>query len=365
MFISTGNNFGGPEITFKDYQNEHEIVLNAIFDYDSTNEAYKNATQLEIYVPDLSLGKSAVAGCYFAATASSGPIGTVIKTWIKDRNTIVIEKLTAWDNLQNHRIYICTMYGLRGFRGIDFELHKFSTLILRQSTTIGSGSTSDNNYFITPNWMFLCFSLGKLDWDAPGKSCFLSSLKGFPEDVDITLPFVNALHDYNLPGMNITPVHMKDGQIFIPDIPKKMGHGTSWESMFYAFIVLDPDNTPDAEGRLRWHADRIIANSSERASEVSIEMVGDPTLMSAQMIASYSGTASYPFNIDDLPEQFLGHESFFISCNTAGKGITLQLSRLSFTYEYNKKRFTCAAAAGATAINFHLFDTSAAMPKTL
>ena len=67
MFKSTGNNFGGPEITFKDYQDEHEIVLNAIFEYDSTNPAYRNATELEIHVPDLSLSKSAVAGCYFAA----------------------------------------------------------------------------------------------------------------------------------------------------------------------------------------------------------------------------------------------------------------------------------------------------------
>ena len=61
MFKSTGNHFGGPEITFKDYQDEHEIVLNAIFEYDSTNPAYQNATELEIHVPDLSLSKSAVA----------------------------------------------------------------------------------------------------------------------------------------------------------------------------------------------------------------------------------------------------------------------------------------------------------------
>ena len=88
MFKSTGNNFGGPEITFKDYQGEHEIVLNAVFDYDSTNEAYRNARQLEIYVPALRFNKSAVAGCFFAAEGQYGPLGTTVKTWIKNKNTI-------------------------------------------------------------------------------------------------------------------------------------------------------------------------------------------------------------------------------------------------------------------------------------
>ena len=137
MFKSTGNNFGGPEISFKDYQGEHEIVLNAVFDYDSTNEAYRNARQLEIYVPALRFNKSAVAGCFFAAEGQYGPIGTTVKTWIKNKNTIVIEKLTAWDNLTNHRIYICTMYGLRGFRGIAFERLKAASISLQMSDSIG------------------------------------------------------------------------------------------------------------------------------------------------------------------------------------------------------------------------------------
>ncbi len=148
MFKSTGNNFGGPEITFKDYQGEHEIVLNAVFDYDSTNEAYRNARQLEIYVPALRFNKSAVAGCFFAAEGQYGPLGTTVKTWIKNKNTIVIEKLTAWDNLTNHRIYICTMYGLRGFRGIAFERLKAAGINLQMSDSIGY--PRDQVYYVTP-----------------------------------------------------------------------------------------------------------------------------------------------------------------------------------------------------------------------
>lgn len=362
MFKSTGNNFGGPEITFKDYQDEHEIVLNAIFEYDSTNPAYRNATELEIHVPDLSLSKSAVAGCYFAAYGKRGPVGTVLRTWIKDKNTIVIEKLTAWDECQRHRIYICTLYGLRGFRGIEFELHKLNTLNIRQSVSIGYPSTMNNHYHITPNWAFMCFSLGELNWNAEDKTTFLSGTKGFPEDIDATLPYVNGLFDFDLPGQNVHPVQMKDGQILITDMSKDMGSGTSWESLFYAFIVRDPDTTPEAEGRLHWSTSGIVANRSERAADVAIEMAGSPTFMSAQMIAAYYGSSSYPFNIPELPEQLLWHEAFFVSCNSSGNGTTLQLSKLGFTFEFSQKRFNCACAAGASAITFHLFDTSAIMP---
>ena len=362
MFISTGNNFGGPEITFKDYQNEHEIVLNAIFDYDSTDEKYRNATELEVYVPDLSLNKSAVAGCYFAGYGPDGPVGTVVRTWIKNKNTIVIEKLTAWDECQIHRIYICTLYGLRGFRGIDFELHKFHSLSLKQSESIANGYGSDNVYFITPNWMFMCFSIGELSWKATEKTCFLSSLRGIPEDIDMILPFVNGLHDYKLPGMNIHPVHMKDGQIMITDMSKGMGSGTGWESMFYAFIVRDPDTTPEPEGKLSWSTPSIVTSKTERGGDVAIEMAGSPMMMSAQMVSSYYGVSGYPYHIPELPEDLLWHEAFFISYNTPGKGISLQLTRLSFTFEYNQRRFNCKTEAGASAITYQLFDTSAAMP---
>ena len=118
MFKSTGNNFGGPEITFKDYQGEHEIVLNAVFDYDSTNEAYRNARQLEIYVPDLTIDRSAVGGVFirfvedyhYSWGESVYDGGTVLKSWIKDKNTIVIEKQPWFDENGPLIIYIVTLY---------------------------------------------------------------------------------------------------------------------------------------------------------------------------------------------------------------------------------------------------------------
>lgn len=363
MFKSIGNNFGGPEITFKDFQNEHEIVLNAIFDYDPSNTAYQSAGQLEIYVPDLKIGRSAIAGCFFAGTGTRGPVGTAVKTWIKDRNTIVIEKLTAWDGCTSHRVYICTLYALRGFRGIEFELHKHSPLNLQQSATIGSPTAQI--YFETPDWLFLNFSLGNLYWDAKSKICFLSSYRGIPDDIDATLPYVNGMYDRDMPGMNILPVHIKEGQILIADMPQNMSSGTGWDSMFYAFIVRDRNNTQEIEGTVKWHSAALEANRSQRAYELKIEMGGNPTMMSARMVSAYYGTSSFPYTVDDVPETMIGSEAFFVCCNTSGKGLTLQMAKLSFYTEDDMQKLHISTIAGSSSITFHLFDTSAAMPANL
>lgn len=360
MFKSTGNNFGGPQITFKDYQNEHEIVLNAVFDYDSTNEAYRKARQLEIYVPDLKFSKSAVAGCYFAATVEEGPIGTTVKTWIKNRNTIVIEKLTAWDNYANHRIYICTMYGLRGFRGIEFDMLKTSGISLQQSESIGY--PSEQIYYETKDWILLLFSLGDPSWDSKGKYCFLSSYRDFPDDIDATLPYITGMHLSNIPGMNIHQAQMKDGQLLIPPMPTTMSSGTGWDSMFYAFVVRDRDKTPDTPGRSQWDIEELIADKYSRGSVANIEMSGSPAFLSATMISSYYGKGSYTYEVEGIPDSLLGCEAFLIGTHLLGKCMTLQLAHIKFENLNNKKSFTITASAGGSALTFRTFDTSAAMP---
>ena len=102
MIIATGNNFGCGAIEIKDYQSEKVVILNAKITFDPKNEAYRNASVLEIYVPDLSLGRSSNSSCFMQSVKLMWPdeyykreyqVGTVLTTWIKDKNTICIEKL--------------------------------------------------------------------------------------------------------------------------------------------------------------------------------------------------------------------------------------------------------------------------------
>ena len=118
MFNSTGNNFGAGSIQFKDYQAENYVVLNAKFSYDPTNAAYQGVDTLEIYVPDLSINRSAVAGAIltfqdryvYSSYTWNNDGGTAIKTWIKDKNTICLEKFTNFDDKSEITIFIQALY---------------------------------------------------------------------------------------------------------------------------------------------------------------------------------------------------------------------------------------------------------------
>ena len=97
MFKSISNNFGAPEITFRDFQTDRYIVLNARFSYDPADEAYLAASELEIKVPGLSLSKSTDAGVLavyrdertyqWDDTPSRYHFATVLRSRIRDRST--------------------------------------------------------------------------------------------------------------------------------------------------------------------------------------------------------------------------------------------------------------------------------------
>ena len=125
MIIATGNNFGCGAIEIKDYQSEKVVVLNAKITFDPRNEAYRNASVLEIYVPDLSFGKSSNSSCFIQTSKLMWPdqyykkeyqVGTVLTTWIKDKNTICIEKLPIYDEQESVNIVLATLYVQKGKR---------------------------------------------------------------------------------------------------------------------------------------------------------------------------------------------------------------------------------------------------------
>lgn len=100
MFNSTGNNFGSGVIQFKDVRESNYIVLNAKFTCSPQSAEYQSAEVLEIYVPGLNINRSIEAGVIARYKQRRSPSGydciwdggTVLKSWLKDANTLCIEK---------------------------------------------------------------------------------------------------------------------------------------------------------------------------------------------------------------------------------------------------------------------------------
>lgn len=236
MFKSIGSNFGAPEITFQDYQNEHEIVLNAVFTYNSTGDNYRNASVLEIYVHDLSLAKSAVAGVFFAAKVQENWIGSTLKCWIKDKNTICVEKPTPWDEYEEHKIWFCTMFCVRGVHGHVVDVVQRSGVSLRQSQSIGYISSAV--YLETENWIFLSYKQGTIAWGVtPETVDEITNYVDFPADIDLIVPYPTGKFRGMVPGCNIIDATFNDSKLTVTGIPDGLTYGTGYEPFFYAFMV--------------------------------------------------------------------------------------------------------------------------------
>lgn len=65
---ATGNNFGAGDIRFQAFIEENYLILNSEVSFDPSNAQYQAVSQLEIYVPDLPIGKSAITGMLMFGT---------------------------------------------------------------------------------------------------------------------------------------------------------------------------------------------------------------------------------------------------------------------------------------------------------
>jgi hypothetical protein len=166
MFNSISNNFGAGTIQFKDYQTENYVVLNAKFTYNTTSPEYQAADVLEIKVPDLMLSRSADTGVFtrfidrrqYSSYTMNYDGGTVIRSWIKDKNTICLEKFAPLERAEEITVYIQAMY---------VGKHKSSNAEMLRKTYVNFTQptkylyTSDVICVIDEHWVFLTAMITK------------------------------------------------------------------------------------------------------------------------------------------------------------------------------------------------------------
>ena len=235
MITSTGNNFGAGSITLKDFQSEKVLVLNGKFSFNNKSEAFKTATVLEIYVPTLSIPKSGMSACYIMFEADGKICGTTVKTWVKNRNTICVEKLDHWSDLTDeYTICFVNLYVPKGQRGV-FEVCQATRLTL-------TNTTSNNRYdyyqscYICDDWCMIALMTGSYD-SVSGDKNDIVTLGGFPADVDVELPFVGHLiNGGQVYGTEMLKATIKDATLTVHQVPFGWGGMPKEHFLFGVFI---------------------------------------------------------------------------------------------------------------------------------
>lgn len=241
MFYSTGNNFGADRILFKSYQASNYVVLNAKFTIDPMDERYRLNQQPEIYVPALSIDRSAVAGvfCRFEEVRTySGRNyrydgGTVLKSWIRDRNTICIEKVPGFYEKGPLTFYIQALYPM---------LNQGTNTIkgTRQQLTIEAPDNFlrlgyDSFFVAFEHWAFLhmqfygcSYSYQYAPWEF--------TLVDFPTDIDAFVPVPGGGNQFNPECDGMGECRINEGVFTMEE--RVIGFwDTGHDPFLYAFLV--------------------------------------------------------------------------------------------------------------------------------
>lgn len=235
MLTSTGNNFGAGQISLKDFQNEKVVILNGIFSFNNKSEAFKAASVLEFYVPDLSIPRSGMSAGYIMFEAEGSFYGTTVKTWVKNQNTVCVEKLDYWSGqTDEYTIYLLSLYAPKGQRGV-FELGKETRLTL-------NNTTSNNRYdyyqscYIDDNWCMVALMTGQYNTGSNIEDDVVI-LEGFPTDVDVELPFVgDNINGEQTYGTDMLQATIRNGVLTVKQIPFGWG-GMPREHFLYGIFI--------------------------------------------------------------------------------------------------------------------------------
>ena len=340
MIQSTGNNFGAGVITFKDYQSEHEIVLNGSFEYLDTTDAYKKADVLEIYLPDLSLSRSAISGCYCAAKGPYAWMGTTAKCWIKNRNTLCIEKLDVWTDRPERKIWIFALFGLRGFHDLQVTHETLKTPQLAQSELLGY--VQNKYFYANEHFMLFAFTFSELTFSKPYEKVDLitNADEDFPDDVDAVVPFVTCQCD-GKPGCAIIEGRFKDSALLLSGVPKAMSYGTGYVPFFYAWLVRDGGSgpAPDVDGRIR-----ILVTSQIQGSvrytyiyKVDMDLVDGRVILNGRMTFNLNSNREAYFTVPSIPDGTPSCDAFLLAKHGTADVLSFGLVEVSLNTQLGAK----------------------------
>ena len=332
MFYSTGNNFGAGQIRFKSYQAENYLVLNANFTIATSSLAYQGATVLEIYVPALRIDRSVEVGVFVGIRDRRQSYGsgryydgcTLARSWIKDSNTICIEKLGCFAGYSKLYVYIAALYpqlnqGLSAQKQTPFAL---SLTPVGVCCGVGNKSTA----VVFEHWVFLFLKCGsaprgydKYPWEGV--------IEGFPQDVQAVFPMADGQNQYNPQFTGLSEGRIKGGHFASP---YRCESGSNPYS--FAFLVRGDNEGEEMDlfpmaseaDRCRWIFERERQSARTLAANVAIE-VGQGLEIASLMgwLECSGGGYTAFFTVTELQRCIPGGRTGFGARTRAGNGLAI------------------------------------------
>ena len=212
MIIATGNNFGAGQIEFKEYLSDNMIILNGRFSFDYTKEEYLNADVLEIYVPELPMKRSLETAVFLTYENTYGRMGTIVKSWIKNKTTICLENLEINSKYGSREFWFMCAYLPKGQRN-TFEVEGQVDLHL---DNLPWNFREEHAWAVVrEKWAYLCFVIEGF-YQAEPDTSFAIDLVNFPTDIVSEVPYVAQTTNKSGFGSHVMSCTVSEGKFNNP-----------------------------------------------------------------------------------------------------------------------------------------------------
>ena len=213
MLTVNATNFGlaPSDIQIKEYRSANLLVLDGEFIVDTSAEEYSGIRPMQLSVADLPFSKSRPSTALVTVLSEGVKYATITKVWVKDKNTICIDKILPYKSAGSYKVKLNTMLIPERITG-EVALHQRTDHT--QSVTKGEAAGLEIFTIQSDDWLILTIKATSLTFDTDSQTVEIS-LPDLPENVSSSFPVLYNEGLWVALGSKYYPATLENGSIVI------------------------------------------------------------------------------------------------------------------------------------------------------
>lgn len=213
MLTVNATNFGlaPSDIQIKEYRSANLLVLDGEFIVDTSAEEYSGIRPMQLSVADLPFSKSSPSTALVTVLSEGVKYATITKVWVKDKNTICIDKILPYKSAGFYKVKLNTMLIPERITG-EVALHQRTGHT--PSVTKGEAAGLEIFTIQSADWLILTLKATSLTFDTDSQTVEIS-LPDLPENVSSSFPVLYNEGLWVALGSKYYPATLENGTIVI------------------------------------------------------------------------------------------------------------------------------------------------------
>lgn len=213
MLTVNATNFGlaPSDIQIKEYRSANLLVLDGEFIVDTSAEEYSGIRPMQLSVVNLPFSKSRPGTALVTVLSEGVKYATITKVWVKDKNTICIDKILPYKSAGSYKVKLNTMLIPERITG-EVALHQRTG----HTPSVTKGESAGLEIFTiqSDDWLILTLKATSLTFDTDSQTVEIS-LPDLPENVSSSFPVLYNEGLWVALGSKYYPATLENGTIVI------------------------------------------------------------------------------------------------------------------------------------------------------